>query len=149
MNPKFEPSLTPLRRATALCVIAIALGACSRDLSAQSTHAAAAGASALAAGADPAPAAAPPSPGVQAGTAELALRGLPDFSALVDRYGPAVVNVEVVEKAQAGAGGLQLSPNDPFYDFFRRFGIPAPGEGQRGNAEAAEEVVEGIVRREL
>src|SRR5213082_1470746 len=149
MNPKFEPSLTPLRRATALCVIAIALGACSRDLSAQSTHAAAAGASALAAGADPAPAAAPPSPAVQAGTAELALRGLPDFSALVDRYGPAVVNVEVVEKAQAGAGGLQLSPNDPFYDFFRRFGIPAPGEGQRGNAEAAEEVVEGIVRREL
>src|SRR5437870_5368 len=139
MNPKFEPSLTPLRRGAALCVIAIALGACSRDLSAQSTHAAAAGAAALAAGADPgpAPAAAPPSPALQAGTAELALRGLPDFSALVDRYGPAVVNVEVVEKAQAGAGGLQLSPNDPFYDFFRRFGIPAPGEGQRGNVPPA------------
>jgi serine protease Do len=25
-----------------------------------------------------------------------------------------------------------LSPNDPFYDFFRRFGIPAPDPGQRG-----------------
>src|SRR5436853_6833141 len=116
MNPKFEPSLTPLRRATALCVITIAFGACSRDLSAQSTHAAAAGASALAAGADPAPApgAALPSPAVQAGTAELALRGLPDFSALVDRYGPAVVNVEVVGKAEAGTGGLQLPPDHPF-----------------------------------
>src|SRR5205085_1138242 len=125
MNPKFDPSLTPLRRGAALCVIAIALGACSRDLSAQSTHAAAAGASALAAGADPAPAAAPPSPAVQAGTAELALRGLPDFSALVDRYGPAVVNVEVVEKAQAGAGGLPPSPNDPFYGLFHRLGDPA------------------------
>ena len=147
MNPKFEPSLTPLRRGAALCVIAIALGACSRDLSAQSTHAAAAGASALAAGADPgpAPAAAPPSPALQAGTAELALRGLPDFSALVDRYGPAVVNVEVVEKAQAGAGGLQLSPNDPFYDFFRRFGIPAPGEGQRGNVPPARGAGSGFI----
>src|SRR5947207_3967511 len=111
MNPKFEPSLTPLRRATALCVIAIALGACSRDLSAQSTHAAAAGASALAAGADPGPApgAALPSPAVQAGTAELALRGLPDFSGLGDPYRPAVAHVEGGEKARARGGRLQLS----------------------------------------
>src|SRR5437763_15124219 len=125
MNPKFEPSLTPLRRATALCVIAIALGACSRDLSAQSTHAAAAGASALAAGADPAPApaAAPPSPAAQAGPAELALRGVPDFSALVDRYAPAVVGVAVLEKAQAGAGGAPLSRDGALHDVFRRTGI--------------------------
>src|SRR5207253_8804538 len=122
MNPKFEPSLTPLRRGAALCVIAIALGACSRDLSAQSTHAAAAGASALAAGADPgpAPAAAPPSPALQARTAALALRGPPGFSALVDRYGPAGVNVEVVENAQARARGVQLSANDPVDGLFRR-----------------------------
>src|SRR5437762_11410599 len=98
MNPKFEPSLTPLRRATALCVIAIALGACSRDLSAQSTHAAAAGRCAVGGrgGPAPAPGAALPSPAVPAGTAELAPRGLPDFSGLVDRYRSAVVNVEVV-----------------------------------------------------
>src|SRR5205814_10589637 len=107
MNPKFEPSLTPLRRATALCVIAIALGACSRDMSAQSTHAAAAGASALAAGAEPAPgrAAAPPSSAVLAGPAALALRGLPDVSGAADRCGPPVALVEVVVRAQAGAGG--------------------------------------------
>src|SRR5947207_4956960 len=90
MNPKFEPSLTPLRRATALCVIAIALGACSRDLSAQSTHAAAAGAFALAAGADPAPApgGALPSPPVQAGAAGPAAPGAAGFSGVVDRSGP-------------------------------------------------------------
>jgi serine protease Do len=131
MNSKFEPSLTPLQRALALCAIAVVLGACSRDLSAQSTHAGAGGASALAA--DPAAAAAPPSGSAPAATPEPVLRGLPDFSALVDRYGPAVVNVEVVEKAPSGPGGLPLSPNDPFYDFFHRFGVPAPGEGQRGN----------------
>src|SRR5438105_13289079 len=38
MNPKFESTLTPsLKRMIALCAIAVALAACSRDLSAQST----------------------------------------------------------------------------------------------------------------
>jgi len=26
-----------------------------------------------------------------------------------------------------------LSPNDPFYDFFHRFGVPGPGQGPRAN----------------
>src|ERR1700719_2769352 len=104
--------MNPMKRLIALCAIAIALAACSRDLSAQSTRAAAA------------PASAP----------EPVVRALPDFSQLVDRYGPAVVNVEVVEKPQPPAGGLQgLSPNDPFYDFFHRFGVPGPGQGPRAN----------------
>src|SRR5712691_3711078 len=125
MNPKFESSLTPpLKRMIALCAMAVALAACSRDLSAQSTRAAAAPASAAVDG----PASAP------ASAAEPVLRALPDFSQLVDRYGPAVVNVEVVEKPQPSAGGLQgLSPNDPFYDFFHRFGVPGPGQGPRAN----------------
>jgi serine protease Do len=71
-------------------------------------------------------------PAVQA--PETTARALPDFSGLVERYGPAVVNVEVVEKAQPANGPQGLSPNDPFYDFFRRFGIPAPDQGPRGNA---------------
>jgi serine protease Do len=42
----------------------------------------------------------------------------------------------VVEKSKEGAGIQGLSPNDPFYDFFRRFGIPAPGEqGPRGQRQ--------------
>jgi len=44
---------------------------------------------------------------------------------LVEKYGPAVVNVEVVEKAQPGAAP-GLAPNDPFNEFFRHFGVPAP-----------------------
>ncbi|MGH8263140.1 MAG: trypsin-like peptidase domain-containing protein, partial [Steroidobacterales bacterium] len=52
---------------------------------------------------------------------------LPDFTGLVDHYGPAVVNVSVVEKLQPAVefGGPNLSPDDPFYDFFKRFrGMP-------------------------
>ena len=53
---------------------------------------------------------------------------LPDFTTLVDRYGAAVVNVSVVEKLQPAAdfnGMPNLSPDDPFYDFFKRFrGMP-------------------------
>src|SRR5580692_5897266 len=125
MTAKFNPSLTPpLQRLAAVLAMAVALAACSRDLPAQSAHAAAA--------------ALPESPAASAADAatDAAVRSLPDFSQLVDRYGPAVVNVEVVEKAPAG--GVQgLSPNDPFYDFFRRFGIPAPQQGPRAPVRGA------------
>jgi len=60
--------------------------------------------------------------------------GLPDFTALVDHYGPAVVNVQVTEERQRGQrGGPEgANPNDPFGDFFRRFGIPnAPQQQQQ------------------
>jgi len=60
-------------------------------------------------------------------------RVLPDFAGLVDRFGPAVVNVAVVGKRQAVAGPGGVSPDDPSSDFFRRFGIPQQG-GPRGNA---------------
>src|SRR5580765_2201080 len=119
MHPTFDPSSLPVRRLLAVLAIAVALGACSRDLSAQSAAAAAA----------PPGASAAETPPVSAPVVDGVVRGLPDFSSLVDRYGPAVVNVEVVEKPQPSGGGVQgLSPNDPFYDFFRRFGIPAPDQ---------------------
>jgi serine protease Do len=129
MHVKSESILiAPLRRTLAVLALAVALAACSRDTSAQQTHPAAAPAGVAAA----APAA-PAASAAEAGAPEPALRGLPDFTPLVEKYGPAVVNVEVVEKVQPQPGGQGLSPNDPFYDFFRRFGIPAPGEGQRPN----------------
>lgn len=59
-------------------------------------------------------------------------QGLPDFVRVVEEYGPAVVNVQVIEKPQPSDGAGGLSPNDPFYDFFRRFGIPNPHGGQGG-----------------
>src|SRR5256884_3556225 len=139
MNPKFESTLTPsLKRMIALCAIAVALAACSRDLSAQSTRAAAPR------GAPPAAAQAPGA--ASAPAPEPVLRGLPDFSQLVDRYGPAVVNVEVVEKAQPAAGGPPgLSPNDPFYDFFRRFGVPGPEQGPRAHQPPARGAGSGFI----
>lgn len=47
---------------------------------------------------------------------------LPDFSALVERYGPAVVNISVKASVKT-SGGVQLPPgfgeNDPFFRFFQ------------------------------
>jgi serine protease Do len=56
--------------------------------------------------------------------------GLPDFTRLVERYGPSVVNVSVTgTKSVANALPLPGIPEDsPFYDFFRRFGMPAPSQ---------------------
>src|SRR3569833_161850 len=108
----------PAHRAVSVLCVTIVLVACSGGLSAQSAQ--------IAQAPPPAVAAAP--------TAESVVRALPDFSPLVEKYGPAVVNVEVVEKQQSGAGANGLSPNDPFFDFFRRFGIPGPDQqGPRGN----------------
>jgi serine protease Do len=61
--------------------------------------------------------------------APLVTQGLPDFSALVERYGAAVVNVSVTQMQKTAAAGPQLrglDPNDPFFEFFRRFQIPMP-----------------------
>ena len=108
-------------RSVLICV-SIALAACSGNTNAQSSRAQAQLAQATTNSIPTAPA------------VENTIRALPDFSPLVEKYGPAVVNVEVVEKAQPQGGPQGLSPNDPFYDFFRRFGIPPPDQGGRGNA---------------
>jgi serine protease Do len=136
MNAKFGSDSAPaLQRLLLACGVTIALAGCSREMSVQSALAASApsaAASAPAATGSDASAAGAAAPAAQSeAPSEQLVRSLPDFSQLVDRYGPAVVNVEVVEKAQAG-GPPGLSPNDPFYDFFRRFGIPAPEQGERG-----------------
>src|SRR5262249_25116879 len=78
-------------------------------------------------------------------TGEALVRALPDFSSLVDHYGPAVVNVEVVEKARPSSGPQGLSPNDPFYAFLRPFGIPPPGEGRGGGSPAIKGAGSGFI----
>jgi serine protease Do len=57
-----------------------------------------------------------------------AARSLPDFSALVEQNGPAVVNISTTAKVRASAQESQIpgEPGDPIYEFFRRFQIPAP-----------------------
>jgi len=62
----------------------------------------------------------PPAAAVQDGG-----RTLPDFTWLVKRYGGAVVNVNVVGH-RSSRTSAQVSPDDPFFEFFRRFGMPAP-----------------------
>jgi serine protease Do len=61
-----------------------------------------------------------------------------DFSGIVDRYGPAVVNISVTGKAEKASRVQQMpemDPNDPFYQFFQQFGpqfrqrIPNNGDG--------------------
>lgn len=55
---------------------------------------------------------------------------LPDFSSLVNKNGPAVVNISVSGQAKIAMTDMpQLDPNDPAFEFFRRF--QAPG-GQPG-----------------
>jgi serine protease Do len=53
-------------------------------------------------------------------------QSLPDFTELVERVGPAVVNIRTLERSrQAAAGSGEVDPN--VEEFFRRFGIPLPG----------------------
>jgi len=64
---------------------------------------------------------------VVAPAAPLAVHGLPDVASLVERYGAAVVNVSVEQNVRTGAPQARgLDPDDPFYEFFRRFQIPMP-----------------------
>src|SRR5471032_1372572 len=48
--------------------------------------------------------------------------GLPDFTELVDKVGPAVVNIRTTEHLKAGVGGGQAMPDeDEMREFLRRF----------------------------
>lgn len=71
---------------------------------------------------------------------------LPDFSSMVQRYGPAVVNIQVIEKPtfssdeqgdDQGDGGDfdPFGPNSPFAPFFR--GIPFQGQPQPVRGEGS------------
>ncbi len=61
--------------------------------------------------------------------APYALRTMPDFAALAERHGPAVVNISVTRTAGAeneSRAMPQFGPDSPFHEFFRRFEIPVP-----------------------
>jgi serine protease Do len=51
------------------------------------------------------------------------VRGLPDFTDLVEQVGPSVVNIRTLERANADVGS---STDEQMLEFFRRFGIPVP-----------------------
>ncbi|MDR3414418.1 MAG: Do family serine endopeptidase, partial [Formivibrio sp.] len=70
----------------------------------------------------PAAVAAEPAPIAPQATGPVAVAGVTDFSGIVDRFGPAVVNISVTSKTKVTDQTSQLDPNDPFYEFFRHFG---------------------------
>ncbi|HEX8739266.1 MAG TPA: Do family serine endopeptidase [Casimicrobiaceae bacterium] len=63
-------------------------------------------------------------PAVVAPVAPTAAARLPDFTALVARVGPAVVNISTVGTAKTSGLGDELGPDNPFNEFFKRFGGP-------------------------
>ncbi|GAB4463787.1 MAG: DegQ family serine endoprotease [Burkholderiaceae bacterium] len=78
---------------------------------------------------------------------------LPDFTTLVERAGPAVVNIRTI--ARIGGQAMQQFPdldeNDPFYEFFRRFfpqpgpHVPRPPRSPRGEREVPRGLGSGFI----
>ncbi len=63
-------------------------------------------------------------------TTSLSAAGLPDFADLVEKTGPAVVNIRTTEKLKIGQG-LPGEADDEMQEFFRRFfGTPLPRQQQ-------------------
>jgi len=57
---------------------------------------------------------------------------LPDFADLVEKYGPAVVNINTQTRGPQRQQIPGLSEDDPFYEFFRRFLPPDQQQAPRG-----------------
>jgi len=69
---------------------------------------------------------------------------LPDFAAIAAQYGPAVVNISVSGTAKT-SGVPQLNPDDPFFEFFRRFRPPAGDTPTRGQGSGFIVSPDGVV----
>jgi len=94
--------------------------------------------------------------GVAPAQAQAPAAQLPDFADLVERVGPAVVNIRTTARlgAMHGRGTPQipgLDENDPFYEFFRRFfpqpqpqPQPGPGPQQRPGPRGERQVPRGL-----
>jgi serine protease Do len=62
------------------------------------------------------------------GNASAQGKGLPDFTDLVEKQGAAVVNISTTQIIQNVQGLPNISKDDPFYEFFRRFAPEIPRE---------------------
>jgi serine protease Do len=71
-------------------------------------------------------------------------RDLPDFTELVERVGPAVVNIRTSEKVKMSESQAEM--NEQMQEFFRRFGIPVPNQ-RRGAPRGGTPDDDGPLRR--
>ncbi|WP_344762551.1 DegQ family serine endoprotease [Actimicrobium antarcticum] len=81
--------------------------------------------------------------------------GLPDFTEMVEKTGPAVVNIRTTEKAKMAQGAPGIGADDEeMQEFFKRFfGVPVPRQQQPerpsrpkrpGAPQADEEIARGV-----
>ncbi|HET9046354.1 MAG TPA: DegQ family serine endoprotease [Casimicrobiaceae bacterium] len=62
---------------------------------------------------------------------------LPDFTELYEKQGPAVVSIDVTQTVKRNQRLPDLSEDDPFYEFFKRFGqIPRRGPDRDFEAQS-------------
>jgi len=59
------------------------------------------------------------------------MRGLPDFTPLVEQVGPSVVNIRTIEKVTRRGPSFNGMDED-MLEFFRQFGFPVPGSPPQG-----------------
>jgi serine protease Do len=119
------------KRLTLALAAAGAIGGAVGAIAVNHNNAVAAGAAAAA----PANYVAAPAPVAPAGT-QVSM-ALPDFTQIVSRVGPAVVNIQVMGSTKTALSGRgqrgmpQMDEDDPFFEFFRRFQGPQNPRGQR------------------
>ena len=95
----------------------------------------------------------PPATDFVPGAMAASVVGLPDFTELVEKAGPAVVNIRTTEKVKAGSAAPGNDEQE-MQEFFRRyFGIPIPPRnqqpdrsprGKKQNPQPDEEVPRGV-----
>jgi serine protease Do len=64
-------------------------------------------------------------------------QGLPDFTELVEKVGPAVVGIRTTERTRSARGGSEI--DEDMLEFFRRFGLPIPNQPNKPNPRAPQQ----------
>lgn len=82
--------------------------------------------------------------GVGPASAQARGAGLPDFTDLYEKQSPAVVSIDVTQKLRRGRTP-EVSEDDPFYEFFRRFGQNPHGRGGPNREPEAQSVGSGFI----
>ena len=120
-------AITAKRLTLALCAAGV-IGGAVGAVAVNHNNATAQAQATVAAAPAPAPVQAPPAvAGAPASTVSL-----PDFTTIAKQNGKAVVNIRVMGTTKTSSRGMpQMSPGDPFYEFFRQF------QGPRGSQRDA------------